>query len=112
MNTSDFYATHHDPRLRHLGSRLSTQRAEQPASKPSRFAHLRPAAVPAPVAPNLYDLLDLPDPSQFAKAMIAAGARARGEKPPATWIATPRQTTHCVTGSELMRVARRQGLAT
>lgn len=83
------------------------------ASSAGQFTHLRPAAVPPPIEPNLHELLGLPNADEFARKMIAAGARVRGEKalPAVDWIAGPTQTTRRVTGADLLRVARRQGLA-
>jgi hypothetical protein len=110
MNTSDFYANHHDARLRQLGSRLSTRRAEQHASMPGRFSHLQPAI---PDVPDLrLDLVTL-TPDLAARAIVAAGDRARGQQTssPADWIAGPAQNPRLASGDAILRIARRQGLA-
>jgi hypothetical protein len=78
---------------------------------PTTFLHLKPApTLPANPTPRQAE----DRARKQATAILAAGARARGETydSSAGWFDPPRQQTRMVTGAEILAVARRLGHAT
>ena len=82
------------------------------AADPYRFTHLRPAPVAS--QPRATRGRPADDASQTAQRILAVAARAKGERyDRAAWIDGPdRQEPKPITGKQLLRVARRLGVAT